>query len=106
MSNELEEEVVVVVLPDAPRCKKCGHMMCPECRTWCDVLEGPNNDLCCDGACDVDPIELALWEEKMKAIDIPEFARIVYESEQKALVEGEEGKGGKGGGNGKKARTL
>lgn len=39
-------------------CKNCGHVMCPYCVTWCDVVT--EEATCCDGECQ--PIELTAME--------------------------------------------
>jgi hypothetical protein len=44
----------IVALPPSPRCRRCGHQMCPCCGSWCDTLIGDDMDMCCDGECDVD----------------------------------------------------
>lgn len=51
-----------------PKCKNCGHEICPHCGDWCDVVlyskndignheDVENNDdypaLCCGGKCEI-----------------------------------------------------
>lgn len=40
-------------------CTKCGHLACPFCKDWCDVLSGgpDDDDPCCDMACIYKPAE-------------------------------------------------
>ena len=42
----------LIVLPPAPRCRRCGHTVCPCCGDWCDTLvpdpqEEGELDVCC-----------------------------------------------------------
>ena len=52
-----------------PKCKKCGHEICPHCGDWCDVILYSKNDignhedvednddypaLCCGGKCEIE----------------------------------------------------
>lgn len=52
-----------------PKCKKCGHEICPHCGDWCDVVLYSKNDignhedvednddypaLCCGGKCEIE----------------------------------------------------
>lgn len=57
---------VDVVLPPGPRCRRCGHVMCPCCETWCDTLT--DDGLCCDGQCDVDPLGVAIWAKQREQV--------------------------------------
>jgi hypothetical protein len=47
-------------------CEVCGHEPCPCCGNWCDKLQDPDDDQCCNGHCKLvlkKPIGFATPEE-------------------------------------------
>ena len=53
------------LFPEGPKCKRCGHHVCPFCpMAWCDQLTD-EFDQCCDGACDVDPGQYDEWHRAL-----------------------------------------
>ena len=62
----LQYEILIVVLPPGPRCRRCGHEMCPCCGMWCDLIIGEDCDPCCDMACDVDIEAVSKWQERIR----------------------------------------
>lgn len=59
----------MVVLPPGPRCARCGHVVCPFCGDWCDVLGRgeAEGELCCEGECIVDAADVIAWRERWDA---------------------------------------
>jgi len=59
--------MTIIELPPGPRCKKCGHMPCPCCGIWCDILECEQCGLDSDNIeCEYDEDEIKAWNELIK----------------------------------------
>lgn len=58
----------LIVLPPGPRCRRCGHEVCPCCADWCDTVvevtdDDGNEDIdaCCSAECDLDAEAVNEW---------------------------------------------
>lgn len=59
-----DDDECIVVAPPGPRCRVCGHVPCPCCVEWCDVLL-EDLDLCCDGQCQYEPGAIEKWQAEL-----------------------------------------
>jgi len=54
---ELPPDENPIKLPSGPKCLRCGHMPCPICQHWCDILD------CKECGIDTDNLE-CIYDEK------------------------------------------